>query len=55
MYDQIGSSHGSQPDRKKKVWSQPVLTVSEISSAEGAVQGPLCDKHGSLSKGGNCP
>ncbi len=55
MYATKTSSHGQQPDRHKKDWSAPTLTVTAINSAEGAISGPLCDKHGSLSAGSTCP
>lgn len=33
----------------KKVWIAPHIQALNLNEAEGAVSGPLCDKHGSLS------
>jgi hypothetical protein len=33
----------------KKPWIAPRIHVLDMNAAEGAVAGPLCDKHGSLS------
>lgn len=38
----------------RSVWTRPTITIIRLNEATGAVAGPLCDKHGSLSRGTNC-
>jgi hypothetical protein len=48
------STSPEPPTEQKKMWTLPVITVTQLNTAGGADVGPLCDRYGSLSHGRNC-
>lgn len=54
MYINVSSTPQANAPTPKPVWTSPAITIIPLRAAAGAVAGPLCDKHGSLSRGTNC-
>ena len=42
------------PRAPKPVWTPVSIATIQLRAALGATAGPLCDKHGSLSRGTGC-
>lgn len=51
--DKLKAMDVTNAEPGKELWTTPKIQIVELSQAQGAQAGPLCDKHGSLSSSTN--